>query len=160
MSSNSPAQFVPSTPRFRTYTTEDSCAYSSPVAVVPNMGQSLDRTIDSGDAAVPRTPVAEPTPTRTPHNNYRFSAIPQTPVSRYANNKLENLQDQQVPSTPKRNQTPIFSTPTGAPATMSNVRKAERLHGPRRKPRRILPPAVEQDHRTINFFSGENIFSY
>ncbi|XP_061174393.1 uncharacterized protein LOC133183449 [Saccostrea echinata] len=157
MSSNSPAQFVPSTPRFRLYTTEDACANSSPAAVVPSMGQSLDRTTDSSDAAVPRTPVAEPTPTRTPHN-HRFSAVPQTPVSRYANYKLENLSDQQVPSTPKRNQNPTFSTHSVATAT--NIRRAERLHGPRRKPRRILPSSMEQDSRTINFFSGENIFSY
>lgn len=44
MSTNSPAQFVPSTPKFG-YNTDDAHACSSPVAVVPSMQRSLDRTI-------------------------------------------------------------------------------------------------------------------
>lgn len=41
---------------------------------------------DSGDAAVPRTPVADPAPTRTPHS-FRFSAVLHTPVSHYNTDK-------------------------------------------------------------------------
>lgn len=44
MNSNSPAQFVPSTPMFRC-TTDDALTYSTPVAVVPNMRLSLEQTI-------------------------------------------------------------------------------------------------------------------
>lgn len=156
MNSNSPAQFVPSTPRFRC-TTDDALTYSTPVAVVPNMRLSLERTIDSGDAAVPRTPVADPVPTRTPHS-FRFSAVLHTPVSRYNTDKHDNLSEQEVPSTPKRSQTPVFSTPSLPNPTIPNVRRAARLHTQRRQPRRLLPPTRDQDQHTLNLFSGDKIF--
>lgn len=54
MNSNSPAQFVPSTPRFRC-TTDAGHTYSTPVAVVPNMRLSLERTIGEVTEVVPMT---------------------------------------------------------------------------------------------------------
>lgn len=115
MNSNSPAQFVPSTPRFRCVPDEARIC-STPVAVVPDTHLSFDRSTgtysshaitgkwkswdtsimwlsavlcsvpDSTDAAVPRTPVADPVSTRTPHS-FRFSALLRTPVSRYTLDK-------------------------------------------------------------------------
>lgn len=52
MNSNPPAQFVPSTPRFRC-TTDAGHTYSTPVAVVPNMRLSLERTIGEVTEVVP-----------------------------------------------------------------------------------------------------------
>ncbi|XP_048737656.1 uncharacterized protein LOC125652476 isoform X2 [Ostrea edulis] len=155
MSTNSPAQFVPSTPKFG-YNTDDAHACSSPVAVVPSMQRSLDRTIDSSDAAVPRTPVSEPISSRTP-NHFRVNALRQTPISRYA---AENLAEQEVPSTPKTSQNNVFQSPTiVAAVTVSNASRAERPYSSKRQPRRILPPAQCRDHHTLNLFSGDNIFS-
>ncbi|XP_022332067.1 uncharacterized protein LOC111129867 [Crassostrea virginica] len=159
MNSNSPAQFVPSTPRFRCVPDEARIC-STPVAVVPDTHLSFDRSTDSTDAAVPRTPVADPVSTRTPHS-FRFSALLRTPVSRYTRDKHDNRDDQKVPSTPKSNNAPVFSTPTVPHPGCPNVRRAARLQAPRRQPRRLLPPNLTQgqDPHTLNLFSGDSIFS-